>query len=109
MWQEMLAQTRRVSRSGDNHPRSAGGRGHVGRNVAHSLLAAIMVAGCASTVVKSEYESAKLHLQRPSQIFVYNFAVTRAQVKENQGLLQSTVNDFKGETTRSEERRVGKE
>jgi hypothetical protein len=58
-----------------------------------------MVAGCAKTVVDSQYESAKWKLQRPSQIFVYDFAVTREQVHENTGFLQGTINDFK-ETTR---------
>jgi hypothetical protein len=78
-------------------------------HVALALLATIMIAGCASTVVKPEFESAQSRFQRPSQIFVYNFAVTQAQVKENQGLLQSTVNDFKGETTFEHEGEIAEE
>jgi len=57
------------------------------------------MAGCAKTVVNSQYESAKWNLQRPSQIFVYDFAVTREQVHENAGLLQGTINDFQDQTT----------
>jgi hypothetical protein len=57
------------------------------------------MAGCAKTVVGSQYESAKWNLQKPSQVFVYDFAVTREQVHENAGLLQGTINDFQDTTT----------
>jgi hypothetical protein len=58
-----------------------------------------MLSGCAKTVVDRRYESVRSQLQRPSRILVYDFAVNQFQVKENQGLLQSTVNDFQGRTT----------
>lgn len=92
MWQAMLIQT---------------SRSRVPQAVA--LLATVIAVGCASTVVKSQYESATVRLQRPSQIFVYNFAVTRQQVKENQGLLQGAVNEFKGETTFENEGKIAEE
>src|SRR5574337_459577 len=92
MWQAMLIQT---------------SRSRVPQAVA--LLATVIAVGCASTVVKSQYESATVRLQRPSQIFVYNFAVTRQQVKENQGLLQGAVNEFKGETTFENEGNIAEE
>jgi len=64
-----------------------------------TLLAGVVLAGCAKTVVDSHYESAKWNLQKPSKIYVYDFAVTRDQVHENAGLLQGTINDFHGQTT----------
>lgn len=109
MRQVILVQDSRLTSSDNDHPRSAWRRIHVGMQVSLLVLAAIMVAGCASTVVKPEYESAKSRLQRPSQIFVYNFAVTREQVKENQGPLQSTVNDFQGQTTFEHEGEIAEE
>ena len=54
---------------------------------------------CAKTVVKPQFERLESQLDRPSRILVYDFAVTEAQVKENQGLLQGAVNDFQGTTT----------
>jgi hypothetical protein len=64
-----------------------------------ALLGLVMITGCAKTVVDSQFESAKWNLQRPSQIFVYDFAVTREQVHENAGFLQGTINDFEDTTT----------
>ena len=72
------------------------------------LLASVMMMGCAKTVVKSEYESVT-SLQRPSQIFVYNFAVSRQQVKENQGLFQPTINEIEGTTTLAHEGEIAEE
>jgi len=92
MWQVVLTRT---------------GKGSM--HMALGLLAAVMALGCAGTVVKSEYESAKTRLQRPSEIFVYNFAVTRQQVKENQGLLQGTVNEISGTTTLEHETEIAEE
>ena len=78
-------------------------------STALAALFGLAWAGCAQTVVKSEYESAKSRLQRPSRIFVYDFAVTREQVKENQGLLQGTVNDVEGTTTFEHEGEIANE
>src|SRR5215510_15271393 len=105
----MLAHTRNRNRFGNVGPLLGRGRGREIMFAMLALFSTIMVAGCASTVVKSQYESAPLRLQRPSQIYVYNFAVTRQEVKENQGPLQSTVNDFKGETTFEHEGKIAEE
>jgi hypothetical protein len=64
-----------------------------------ALLGVVMMAGCAKTVVDSHYESAKWNLQTPSQVYVYDFAVTREHVHENAGLLQGAINDFQDTTT----------
>ena len=64
-----------------------------------AVLGMVVITGCAKTVVDSQYESARWNLQRPSQIFVYDFAVTREQVHENAGLLQGTINNFQDTTT----------
>jgi hypothetical protein len=64
-----------------------------------ALLGMVVMASCAKTVVDSQYESAQWNLMKPSQIFVYDFAVTREQVHENAGLLQGTINDFEDTTT----------
>ena len=63
------------------------------------MLGLVVMAGCAKTVVDSHYESAKWNLEKPSQIYVYDFAMTRDQVHENAGLLQGTINDFQDTTT----------
>ena len=70
-----------------------------GPRVLVGLLGMVLMAGCAKTVVDSHYESAKWNLMKPSQIYVYDFAVTREQVHENAGLLQGTINDFQDQTT----------
>ena len=75
------------------------GRGYHGTVVLVAVLGIVVMAGCAKTVVNSQYESARWNLQRPSQIFVYDFAVTREQVHENAGFLQGTINDVSGTTT----------
>ncbi len=105
----MLVLTWRMNKLGKNRSLLRRGRDYEIMYATLALLSVIMVAGCASTVVKSQYESAPLRLQRPSQIYVYNFAVTRQEVKENQGVLQSTVNDFKGETTFEHEGKIAEE
>jgi len=105
----MLVHTWGMKRYGNDRPLLRRGRGREIMYATLALFSMIMVAGCASTVVKSQYESAQVRLQRPSQIYVYNFAVTRQEVKENQGILQSTVNDFKGETTFEHEGKIAEE
>lgn len=72
---------------------------HVRKGLAALVLVTIMMSGCAATVVTPQYESHKLRLYRPSRVLIYDFAVTRDQVKENRGFLQGTVNDFEGKTT----------
>ncbi|HKC95934.1 MAG TPA: DUF4410 domain-containing protein, partial [Nitrospira sp.] len=105
----MLVHAWNRNRFGTLGPLLGRGRGREIMFATLALLSTIMVAGCASTVVKSQYESAQPRLQRPSQIYVYNFAVTRQEVKENQGPLQSTVNEFKGQTTYENEGEIAEE
>lgn len=73
------------------------------RPLSYPILAVMLISvasiGCAKTVVKPQFERPEAQLERPSRILVYDFAVTERQVKENQGLLQGTVNDFQGTTT----------
>jgi hypothetical protein len=92
------AQTGALTSSGHGSLKGTG-RGCHGTGVLFALLGMVVVAGCAKTVVNSQYESAKWNLMKPSQIFVYDFAVTREQVQENAGFLQGTINDFEDQTT----------
>lgn len=98
MWPFMVARTCALKSNG-HVSRQEIGEGCHGPGVLIALLGVVVMAGCAKTVVDSQYESAKWNLQRPSQIFVYDFAVTREQVHENAGLLQGTINDFQDTTT----------
>lgn len=98
MWPFMSARTGALTSSGHGN-RQGSGWGCHGPRVLVALLGMVVIAGCAKTVVDSQYESARWNLQRPSQIFVYDFAVTREQVHENAGLLQGTINDFQDQTT----------
>jgi hypothetical protein len=63
------------------------------------MLVGLTWSGCAETVVLPTYETAKFAVERPKRILVYDFAVTRDQVKENEGFLQGTLNDFEETTT----------
>ena len=98
MWPFMAVRTGMLTSSGDGI-RQGTGRGCRGTGVLVALLGMVVMAGCAKTVVDSQYESAKWNLMKPSQIFVYDFAVTREQVHENAGFLQGTINDFSDQTT----------
>ncbi len=98
MWPFMSARTGAATSIG-NDSRQGTGRGCHGTGVLVALLGVVALAGCAKTVVDSHYESAKWNLQKPSQIYVYDFAATRDQVHENAGLLQGTINEFHGQTT----------
>ena len=98
MWPFMSARTGVLTSNGHGS-RPGTGRGCHGTGVLVALLGMVVMAGCAKTVVGSQYESARWNLQRPSQIYVYDFAVTREQVHENAGFLQGTINDFEDTTT----------
>lgn len=98
MWPFISARTGSVMTFGDGL-RQRIGRGCRGPGVLAAVLGLVVMAGCAKTVVNSQYESAKWNLQKPSTIYVYDFAVTREQVHENAGLLQGTINDFQDTTT----------
>ncbi len=75
-----------------------------------AALTGLLGTGCATTIVQPsvEYKGPAL-AQRPERILVYDFAVTTAEVKENQGLFQSKVNETKGITTREHEQEIAAE
>jgi len=80
--------------------------------ITQTLLAVFASAGllaCASTVVQPQFESAKLQLQRPERILVYDFAVSTKEVTENQGFFQSTVNEFRDVTPYQHEQEIADE
>jgi hypothetical protein len=60
-------------------------------------------------VVKPEFESAKLQLQRPERILVYDFAVSTKEVTENQGFFQQSVNEFRDVTPYQHEQEIADE
>ncbi len=70
----------------------------------------MLVTGCGKTVVQPsvEYKGPAL-AQRPERILVYDFAVTTAEVKENQGIFQSNLNEMQGVTTREHEQDIADE
>jgi len=73
-------------------------------------LTGLLGAGCGTTIVQPgvEYKGPAL-AQRPDRILVYDFAVTTAEVKENQGMFQSSLNEAKGITTREHEQDIADE
>jgi len=56
----------------------------------HYLLAALLLAGCASATVTPERVAAPVTVARPARIVVYDFAVTSAEVTLNQSVLAQT-------------------
>lgn len=98
MWPFMSARTGVLTTSGHGS-RQGHRRGCRGTGVLVALLGMVVMAGCAKTVVDSQFESARWNLQRPSEVYVYDFAVTREHVHENAGFLQGTINDVEGTTT----------
>jgi len=62
--------------------------------IARVMLPAVLIAsvcGCAKTVVNSEMQTASTNLPRPSRVIVRDFAVSAADVTENQGIIQRAV------------------
>jgi hypothetical protein len=78
-------------------------------SVALVLLASFTTTGCAETVVHTEFESAKWGLQRPERILIYDFAVTVAEVQENQGLFQKTINEVNEQSSYQHEQQIADE
>jgi hypothetical protein len=69
-----------------------------------TLLLAAGVGGCAKTVVQPKYErpaAGSAPVLRPGRVLVYDFAVTAAQVSENQGFFIGLVNSL-GDATENE-------
>jgi hypothetical protein len=72
------------------------------RWVAATLLLTVSTGGCAQTVVQPEYEQQMTSsIVRPSQVLVYDFALTGTDVHENQGLF-SVVGNSLSSTTKND-------
>lgn len=69
------------------------------------LVAAVALAGCASTTVDVERESS-VQLPPPSVILVNRFAVSADEVTENQGFFQQTIDAAQGVTPSERERQI---
>jgi hypothetical protein len=74
-----------------------------------AVLVSVALGACASTVVQPQFESAKLQLQRPDRILVYDFAVSTKEVTENQGFFQQSVNEFRDVTPYQHEQEIADE
>src|SRR6476620_9748872 len=71
--------------------------------VTAALLLTASVGGCAKTVVQPTYEQRTTGpAVRPSQVFVYDFAITVADVGENQGFFAGLYNSTLSDTTENE-------
>jgi hypothetical protein len=68
------------------------------------------VCGCAQTVVKPQYEQPMAGaVLRPSQVFVYDFSVTAADVSENQGFFAAMRNSLSDTTENERVLTIGQE
>ena len=68
----------------------------VSRSWWNLLVPGLVVAlgGCAQTVVQPKYEPQIAGpVLRPSRVFVYDFAITAANVSENQGFFAGVYNN----------------
>jgi len=75
--------------------------------VAATFLFMVSVGGCAQTVVQPRYEQrAAAPIVRPSQVLVYDFAVTDTNVRENQGLLATVGNSLSSTTKTDREQAI---
>lgn len=73
-------------------------------HIATLFLLTIGVGGCAQTVVQPKFEQRMAGpVVRPSQILVYDFAVTSAGVSENQGLFATVGNSLRNTTKNDRE------
>jgi hypothetical protein len=109
MWQFRSAHSDAHKSFGHDSGGDGSVRTHIHKGLAAVVLVAIVMSGCAETVVKPHYENYRLRLHKPSRVLVYDFAVTREQVTENRGFLQSAVNDFEGTTTYAHEGDIAEE
>ena len=63
------------------------------------MVAAIaLVTGCARTTVKPRFQTTAAGLARPNNVYVLDFAVSAAQVAEDQNLLSGAVASARGKT-----------
>lgn len=71
-------------------------------HVVATLLLMVSLGGCAQTVVQPRYEQrSTASVVRPSQVLVYDFAITDTDVRENKGLL-ATVGNSLSSTTKND-------
>lgn len=61
------------------------------------IVLMITLAGCAGAAVAPQANNAPLSANRPSTVYVYDFAVTAQDVTLNQGFFQKTFRDVTGE------------
>lgn len=79
------------------------------RGAATFLLAA-SVGGCSQTVVQPQYEQrAAGPVVRPSQVLVYDFAITAAGVTENQGFFAAVRNSLSDTTENDRDLAIARE
>jgi hypothetical protein len=73
------------------------------------LAMGIALAGCASTSVQPEQETAMSNLPPPSVVLVHKFGVNASEVKTTQGLYGKAVDAVEHESTSEEEAALGQE
>jgi hypothetical protein len=73
-----------------------------GNRVAAILFLTVGIGGCAQTVVQPKYEQQITGpVVRPSQVLVYDFAISDADVRENQGFFAAVGNSL-SDTTKND-------
>lgn len=73
------------------------------------FAAVIALAGCASTSVQPEQETAMANLPPPSVVLVHKFGVNASEVKATQGLYGKAVDAVEHESIGQEEQALGQE
>ncbi len=73
------------------------------------MLLAIAIAGCASAKVTQETASTPMTASRPTQIYVYPFAVDADDVKLNSGIVASTYRNWSGADQTAGQMKIAKE
>jgi hypothetical protein len=74
------------------------------------LLLTASIEGCAQTVVQPKYEQRSAGpVARPSQVLVYDFAVTAADVSENQGFFAAVRNSLSDTSEHAREMTIARE
>ena len=70
------------------------------------LLLAVAALGCASAKVEQQSDVAPVSNARPSQLFVYPFAVDPSDVTLNQGFFQKTYRSLSGKSEGAEQSQI---
>lgn len=68
-------------------------KAHIGPQKLVWLITFVMAAGCASTTVSNRQQVATGYLQRPAQIYVYDFAATPADIPPESSLADEGVSN----------------